>query len=77
MRSLRRERSLTQTVAAERAGLHAVQISRIEAGAINPTLATLTALATAYGVELVELFADSRPTQVESARKTPRSAKRA
>jgi len=37
------------------ARVHAVSLSRIENGDTNVTVATLVALALAYGVELVEL----------------------
>lgn len=57
LRALREERGLTQAAAAERAGLHAVQIARVEGGSANPTIATIVAMARAYEVELAVLFA--------------------
>jgi transcriptional regulator with XRE-family HTH domain len=37
-------------------GVHPIHLARIEYGQANVTLATLVALARAYGVELQELF---------------------
>ena len=56
LHALRHERGLTQEVASERAHLSLVQVSRIETGDSNVTIASLVALARAYGVELPELF---------------------
>lgn len=56
LRALRLERGLTQATAAELAGLHAVQVARMESGAANPTIATVVAMARAYDVALSALF---------------------
>ena len=56
LRDLRAERKLTQAQAAEAAGVHVVQIARLEAGRANTTVATLVALAGAYGVTVGQLF---------------------
>ena len=58
LRELRIARGLTQAQAAEAAGVHAVQIARLEAGTANTTVATLVALATAYGVRMRDLFGE-------------------
>lgn len=60
LRALREARSYTQERAAELAHLHALHVLRLEKGAINCTLATLVALARAYGVSVRDLFDDSR-----------------
>lgn len=56
LRALRGEQGRTLEHAAERAHVHAVSLSRIENGDTNVTVATLVALALAYGIELRELF---------------------
>lgn len=53
---LRAARELTQAEAAEAAGLHPVQISRIEGGKVNATVSTLVALSVTYGVRMRDLF---------------------
>ncbi len=58
LRALRKAQGKTQAEAAEMSGLHPVSVARIEAGDANITLATLVALAMAYGVELSSLFTD-------------------
>jgi DNA-binding XRE family transcriptional regulator len=52
LRDARLARKLTQAQAAEAAGIHSVQLSRVERGATNVTITTLVALATAYGMHL-------------------------
>lgn len=56
LRALRTERELSQETAAERAGIHAKYLVRVESGKANPTVAVLVALARAYKVELRDLF---------------------
>lgn len=61
--SLRRRRKrlgLSQEKAAELAGLHPVQLSRIECGQTNVTLASLSAIADAYDTDARSLFPRSR-----------------
>ncbi|HUT58854.1 MAG TPA: helix-turn-helix transcriptional regulator [Phycisphaerae bacterium] len=45
LKRLRARRKLTQQALADRAGLHRVEIARLEAGSRAPTLATLERLA--------------------------------
>lgn len=52
----RRELGLTQKELAERSGVHQVNISRIESGTGNPSVATLKKLAHGMGKQLVILF---------------------
>jgi XRE family transcriptional regulator, regulator of sulfur utilization len=56
LRALRAQLALTQEAAAERAGIHAKYLVRVEAGDANPTVAVLVALARGYGVPLTALF---------------------
>jgi DNA-binding XRE family transcriptional regulator len=56
LRGLRTARGLTQAQAAEAAGVHPVQVARVEAGSANVTIATLVAFAFAYGVPVAALF---------------------
>jgi transcriptional regulator with XRE-family HTH domain len=58
LRQLRNERDLTLEKAAERIGVHSKYLQRIELAKVNPALATLVAIAIAYGVQLHALFAD-------------------
>jgi transcriptional regulator with XRE-family HTH domain len=51
LRRLRLERFLSQGELARRAGLHAVTLTRLEAGATDPSTRTVRALADALGVE--------------------------
>ena len=51
---------LTQAQAAEAAGVHPVQVARVESGSANMTFATLVAFAVAYGVPLRALFDDPK-----------------
>lgn len=58
LRRLRAQQAMTQAEAAEKAGLHAVYVARVERGTANPTVASLVALAHAYGVSFGALFKD-------------------
>ncbi len=58
LRRLRIERGISQELAAERAGLHAKQVQRMETGNANATVATLAALVVkGYGATMLEAFA--------------------
>ena len=59
LRELRRARGLTQEVLSERAGISVDAVNRIEHGSRAPTLGTLAKLATALGVEVVDLVRTS------------------
>ena len=56
LRTLRKESGLTQDALADLSGLHVTYIAGLEGGKRNPTLITLTRLATALGVSLSGLF---------------------
>lgn len=56
LRELRANAELTQEEAAEQAGIHDKYLSKVEVGTANPSLGVLVALASAYKVELRELF---------------------
>jgi transcriptional regulator with XRE-family HTH domain len=55
IRSLREGRELSIEALAAEADLHTVSVSRIEGGKQNPTWLALSNLATALGVEIVDL----------------------
>ena len=57
MRKARHEAGLTQQELAERTGIQQANISRIENGNGNPSLATLTKIANGMGKKLVITFA--------------------
>lgn len=59
--ALRRRRRLTQAELARRSGIHQSEISRIERGSANPTVATLRALVSALGAELRLVDSQARP----------------
>lgn len=63
---LRRAAGLTQRQLAARSGVQQADISRIEAGDANPTLATIAALAYALGAELV--LGPARPRKAQPRR---------
>ena len=63
---LRRRKELTQEVLAEKVGMLTPNYARIEQGRMNVTLDTLTRLANALGVDVVELF--KAPTTKKSPR---------
>ena len=59
---LRRAAGLTQQELALKAGVSSLVIGKIERGEVDPRLATLTAIADALGVTVVDLLEDSRRT---------------
>ena len=71
LRRPRLEHFLSQGELARRAGLHAVTLTRLEAGATAPTTRTLRALAETLGVEPGEL---ATPDEVAELRRVVRDA---
>ncbi|XVQ07211.1 helix-turn-helix domain-containing protein [Spirillospora sp. CA-255316] len=63
LRELRREHGLTLTALAERTGISAAHLSRMEKGDRQPSIGSLIQLARAYGVSLGELVGDERPRE--------------
>lgn len=60
VRRLRDERDMTQQQLADRSGLGFQHISMLERGERpNPTLDTMTAIATGFGIDLVEFLAEA------------------
>jgi len=58
---LRRRRGLTQRQLSTKSGVQQAEISRIEGGRANPTVTTLSALASALGAELgIRILATNR-----------------
>jgi len=62
IRDLRREHKLTQKQLAARSGIGQGEISRIERGQTNPTMATLAALLAALGARLSVVDCDRSVT---------------
>ena len=60
LRRLRHGKKMTQEDLADRAGLSARYVSRIETGAASPTVTALGQLAQALGVDAVELVRQRR-----------------
>ena len=71
LRRLRVERFLSQRELARRAGLHAITLVRLEAGATAPSTRTVRALADALGIEPGEL---TRPDEVAELRRVLKKA---
>lgn len=68
LRSLRRQRGLTQEEVAERAGFTAKYISEIERGHRNPPIDTLARIAVdGVGCSLAQLVAPASPTSKQPA----------
>jgi len=61
LRGVRRRAGLTQAALGARAGLSRQYVARIETGQINPTLATITAIARAPGTAAGDLLGRSGP----------------
>src|SRR5205807_5638137 len=85
LRRFRVERFLSQRELARQAGLHAITVVRLEAGATAPSTRTVRALAAALGIEPGELTSpdevaelrrvlqnDSRPATAEHPTSSPR-----
>ena len=66
LRKFRLEQFLSQAELARRAGVHALTVTRLEAGSTAPTTRTLRSLATALGVAPQELAA---PAEVAELRR--------
>jgi transcriptional regulator with XRE-family HTH domain len=60
LRTVRESQLLTQRELADKAGVHHVTISRIEAGEIEPRFRTIRAIARALGVDWHELVGEAR-----------------
>lgn len=56
IRTIRRNKKLTQEEVAERAGIHVTTFGRIERGESNPPLQTLNKIAQALKVKTKDLF---------------------
>lgn len=62
LRRLRLERGLSQEALAHDADIAPSFLSQIENGKRSPTITTLQTLATTLRTQIVELFADGRPS---------------
>jgi transcriptional regulator with XRE-family HTH domain len=67
LRNLRASQGLTLADVAERAQISQAMLSRVETGAVSPSLDTLAALAAALGADLASLFkkVDTRPSDAQ------------
>ncbi len=72
---LRPEHFLSQGELARRAGLHAVTLTRLEAGATAPSTRTVRALAEALGVEPRELATPDEVAELRRVLKNTAQAK--
>ena len=73
-RRIRRQRQsagMTQEALSHQCGIYRTYLSRIEAGAANPTLVVLAALAAALKVPLSDLFMDGAPAAEAEAQAEP------
>ena len=71
LRRLRLERFLSQAELARRAGLHALTVTRLEAGTTTPTTRSVRALADVLNVDPGEL---ATPDEVAELRRVLRSS---
>jgi transcriptional regulator with XRE-family HTH domain len=69
-RTLRRRAGLTLQELAERSGLAASTLSKIENGQLSPTFETLLRLADGLGIDVAELFNTESPIDAASARRS-------
>jgi transcriptional regulator with XRE-family HTH domain len=65
LRRLRAERSMSAKALAEASGVSAAMISRVESGAVSPSLATLSALSQALETPLASLFREAGPSKAD------------
>jgi transcriptional regulator with XRE-family HTH domain len=66
IRRLRSAQGLTLADVADRAQISQGMLSRLETGAVSPSLETLAAVAKAIGTDLATLFRDSAPRQSDA-----------
>jgi transcriptional regulator with XRE-family HTH domain len=71
LRRVRLERFLSQGELARRAGLHAVTLTRLEAGTTTPSTRSVRALADALGVEPRALAAPDEVAELRRLLRTP------
>ena len=64
LKAWRTEKHYTQEELAERSGLSYKFIGEIERGAGNPTIETVSQLAVALGIEIVDFFKADRPDRM-------------
>jgi DNA-binding XRE family transcriptional regulator len=76
LRALRVELALSQETAAERIGIHAKHLGRLERGEVNVTVITLVGLALAYGTTVADLFGAERSARPRGASSKPRKKRR-
>jgi transcriptional regulator with XRE-family HTH domain len=67
LRRLRKRKGLTQQELAKHAGVSQYTITEIETGRRDPRPSTLRKLADALGVEVADIFQESRPVQLSGS----------
>ena len=72
LRALRKHASLTQEELADRSGLNANYIGRIERGEINVTIQTLSRIARAMNAELSDIFEPDEDAELFSGDRVKR-----
>jgi transcriptional regulator with XRE-family HTH domain len=70
LRRIRAERFLSQRELARQAGLHAITVVRLEAGATAPSTRTVRALAAALGIEPRDLTSPEEVAELRRVLKT-------
>jgi transcriptional regulator with XRE-family HTH domain len=75
LRRFRLERFLSQRELARQAGLHAVTLTRLEAGATAPSTRSVRALAATLGVEPGELTTPEEVAELRRVLKGPRAGR--
>jgi len=74
LRQLRLDVFLSQAALARRAGLHALTVTRLEAGATAPSTRTVRALAAALGVEPRALATPNEVAELRRLKRAPEPA---
>jgi len=74
LRQLRLDGFLSQAELARRAGLHALTVTRLEAGATAPSTRTVRALAAALGVEPRALATPNEVAELRRLKRAPEPA---
>jgi transcriptional regulator with XRE-family HTH domain len=72
LREARHKAGLTRAALAESAGLTPRHVAKIEAGQINPTLATMAAVARLLGTEIGDMLCQAEPPAWVGDRLKPR-----
>lgn len=61
IKEIRKQKAISQKQIAIEVGIDQAQYSRVESGKVEPTITSLTKIAKALGVKIVDFFSDSTP----------------